>query len=269
MLENIKYLPEGKKIYVASDFHLGASYIGANKKRERTIVNWLDQVREDAYAIVLLGDIFDFWFEYRKVIPKGFIRLQGKLAELSDAGIHIYLFTGNHDMWMDDYFPSELGIPVYESTVSFTINSIRIQMGHGDGLGPGDYKYKLLKRLFRNGFLRWAFGKIHPDYGIGLARKWSDHSREASMLNEKPFMGPKEFLFQHCIEVEKTDHHDFYVFGHRHLPIDMDISDNSRYINVGEWINFYTYAVFDGNNFSLHSFKDETIAEPVRIKSGK
>lgn len=266
MLENIQYLPEGKKIYVASDFHLGASYIGANRRRERTIVNWLKMVKHDAYAIVLLGDIFDFWFEYGKVVPKGFVRLQGKLAELSDSGIQIAMFTGNHDMWMRDYFPTELGISVYKEPVSLTINSVRIQMGHGDGLGPGDYKYKLLKKLFRNRILQWSFGWIHPDWGIGLATRWSDHSRESSMLNEKPFMGAREYLFQYCIEVEKTHHHDYYVFGHRHLPIEMEISHNSRYINVGEWINFYTYGVFDGSKFSLLSYKDEPVVYSVTTK---
>lgn len=257
MQQKIVDLPEGKKIYIASDFHLGATYIGANRKREKVIVNWLNKIRDDAHTVILLGDIFDFWFEYKHVIPKGFIRLQGKLLEMVDEGINISMFTGNHDMWMFDYFPLELGIQVYKEPITFKVNGINIMMGHGDGLGPGDHKYKFLKKIFQNKFLQWAFSILHPNLGIGIARRWSDHSREYSMSNEKPFMGENELLYRYCQEIEKENHHDYYIFGHRHLPMEMNITENSKYINVGEWINYYTYSVFDGLTLKLLSFKDE------------
>jgi UDP-2,3-diacylglucosamine hydrolase len=257
MLKNYEHLPEGKKVYFASDFHLGASYIGANRKREKIVVNWLNKIKEDAHTIILLGDIFDFWFEYKHVIPKGFIRLQGKLVELADSGINIAFFTGNHDMWMFDYFPTELGIQVFKHPLSLNINSIKILMGHGDGLGPGDHKYKLLKRVFENRVLQWAFSKIHPNLGIGLARRWSDHSRETSMNQEKRFLGNNELIYRYCQELEKEIHHDYYIFGHRHLPMEVQLNENSHYINVGEWINYYTYCEFDGSKVKLLNFKDE------------
>lgn len=267
MLKNFEHLPPGKKVYFASDFHLGASYIGGNQKREKIIVNWLNKIREDAHTIILLGDIFDFWFEYKHVIPKGFVRLQGKLVELTDEGINIAFFTGNHDMWMFDYFPNELGIQVFKQPISLTINSSRILMGHGDGLGPGDRKYKYLKRLFENRLLQWAFANIHPNLGIALARRWSDHSREYSMNNEKPFMGEKELIYQYCLQMEAREHHDFYIFGHRHMPMEIKINETSHYINVGEWINFYTYCAFDGTTAKLLSFKDEAAALKKSKKS--
>jgi UDP-2,3-diacylglucosamine hydrolase len=257
MLKDFEHLPDGKKVYFASDFHLGASYIGANRKREKIIVKWLDTVKEDAHSIILLGDIFDFWFEYKHVIPKGFIRLQGKLVELADNGINIAFFTGNHDMWMFDYFPTELGIRVFKHPMSMRINSVKILMGHGDGLGPGDHKYKFLKKVFENRFLQWAFSKIHPNLGIGVARRWSDHSREYSMSQERQFMGNDELIFRYCQKMEMDNHHDYYIFGHRHLPMDVEINENSRYINVGEWISHYTYGIFDGVKVRLQSFKDE------------
>lgn len=257
MPKEVVTLPAGKKVYVASDFHLGATAISANRKREQIVVNWLNSIKEDAALIILLGDIFDFWFEYKHVIPKGFVRIQGKLAELADAGIDMMIFTGNHDLWMFDYFPTEFGITVYHEPFSITLNDKKVMVGHGDGLGPGDNKYKALKKIFRNRFLQWAFSLIHPNLGIGLAKRWSGHSREASYRNQKPFMGEEEPIYLHCREVEKKQHHDYYIFGHRHLPMEIDVNAKSKYINVGEWINFFTYGEFDGIEFRLMSFKDE------------
>jgi UDP-2,3-diacylglucosamine hydrolase len=248
-------LTSGKKIYFASDFHLGVPDYASSVAREKRIVKWLNEVSKDAQAIYLLGDIFDFWFEYNKAIPKGFIRLQGKLAELRDAGMPIYFFTGNHDMWMFDYFEKEMGIVIYREPLLLTSENHKLLIGHGDGLGPGDNTYKLLKKIFASSFSQWLFARIHPNLGIAIANHWSRQSRIANKKMEEKFQGEeKEFLLTYCRELEKNTHHDFYVFGHRHLPLDLKVGEGSRYINLGEWVHFNTYAVYDGQHMELKSF---------------
>jgi UDP-2,3-diacylglucosamine hydrolase len=202
-----------------------------------------------------MGDIFDFWFEYKYVIPKGFIRLQGKLAELRDQGIPIIFFTGNHDMWMFSYFPLELGIPVYRDPQRIQVGNHRLLIGHGDGLGPGDRTYKIIKKFFNSSFCQWLFARIHPNLGIAIANYWSRKSRISNERKEEKFAGEEnEFLLTYCKELEEREHHDFYVFGHRHLPLNLMVNENSRYINTGEWVHFKTYAVYDGKNVELREF---------------
>ncbi|MEQ8478007.1 UDP-2,3-diacylglucosamine diphosphatase [Fulvivirga sp.] len=248
---------DGKKIYFASDFHLGAPNKEESLKRERRIVRWLDSIREDAHSIYLVGDIFDFWFEYKHAIPKGFIRLQGKLAELKDAGIPVIFFTGNHDMWMFDYFPKELDIPVYREPRQLIVGDKKLLIGHGDGLGPGDHTYKFLKLIFEGKFWHWLFARFHPNLGIGFATRWSRSSRVSNEKKEEDkFLGDREFLWQYSKDVEKNEHHDYYIFGHRHLPLNLEVGEaNARYFNLGEWVNFNTYGVFDGDKFDLLTFE--------------
>jgi len=256
MLKPIDSL-QGKKLYFASDFHLGAPSHEKSLERERRIVRWLDSVKHDAHTIFLLGDIFDFWFEYRHAIPKGFARLQGKLAELSDAGLPIVFFTGNHDMWMFDYFPKEFNIPVYKEPQQLIVGNHKLLIGHGDGLGPGDRSYKFLKKVFANKLSQWLFARIHPNLGIGIANYWSQHSRISNdKKNEDSFKGDKEFLWQYCKDIESKEHFDYYIFGHRHLPLDLEVGDNSRYFNLGEWVNYDTYGVYDGAQFELLKFEE-------------
>jgi UDP-2,3-diacylglucosamine hydrolase len=248
-------LPQNKKIYFASDFHFGVPNYESSLRREKLVVAWLDQIKHDAHSIYLLGDIFDFWFEYNQSIPKGFIRFQGKLAELRDAGIPIYFFTGNHDMWMFDYFTKQLDIPIYREPQELIINSKKFLIGHGDGLGPGDTVYKIQKKFFASKICQWLFARIHPNLGMGIAQVWSKYSRIANTKHEEKFNGEEnEFLLTYCREVEKTSHHDFYIFGHRHLPLDLSVTPNSKYINLGEWVHFNTYGEFDGNSVSLKTF---------------
>lgn len=255
-MEHSIQLAEGKKIYFASDFHLGVPDYQSSLAREKRIVAWLNTVSKDAQAIYLLGDIFDFWFEYNKAIPKGFIRLQGKLAELRDAGMPIYFFTGNHDMWMFDYFEKEMGIIIYREPQILKIGSNKMLIGHGDGLGPGDSTYKILKKIFASKTCQWLFARIHPNLGITIADKWSRHSRIANTKMEEKFQGEEnEFLLTYCRELEQHTHHDFYIFGHRHLPLDLKVGENSRYINLGEWVHFDTYASYDGKNVELKKFE--------------
>lgn len=245
----------GKKIYFLSDFHLGSPDAQISLQRERLIVRFLEEIKNQAHAIFFVGDMFDFWYEYRKVVPKGFVRILGKIAELSDAGIQIHFFVGNHDMWMKNYFRQELNVPVYFDPKEFEFNNKKFLVGHGDGLGPGDYGYKTLKKIFRNPVCQWLFGTLPPVAGIGLAHYFSSKSREADHGLEEVFMGEeKEWLLIHSKKVLQQKHVDFFIFGHRHLPIDFRLNNKSRYINLGEWMNFCTYAVFDGEHLELRSY---------------
>ena len=249
-------ISSGKSIFFASDFHLGAPNKAESYERELKIIRWLDSIKSSASAIFLVGDLFDFWHEYKKVIPKGFIRFQGKLAELVDAGISLYIFTGNHDMWMYGYFTEELGIPVLRKPTVVTAGNKRIFVAHGDGLGPGDHQYKILKKVFDNSICQWLFRQIHPDLGMRIANLWSAQSRISSSSDDTAkFLGDGEWLLTYAKEQETKTHHDFYVFGHRHLPIDVPVSEDSQYINLGEWVNYYTYAEFNGKDFVLHRFE--------------
>ncbi|MBS1655853.1 MAG: UDP-2,3-diacylglucosamine diphosphatase, partial [Bacteroidetes bacterium] len=251
-----------KKIYFLSDFHLGAPNYASSLEREKLIVQFLDEIKDLAAEIFIVGDMFDFWYEYRTVVPKGFVRLLGKLAELTDKGIKIHFFVGNHDMWMKDYLQKEFNIPVYFEPAEFEFSGKQFLIGHGDGLGPGDHKYKLLKKIFRNPLCQWLFGVLPPYMGMGLANYLSRRSRAQTGTSEETFLGEdKEWLIIYCKEVLMKKKIDFFVFGHRHLAIDFRLSGNSRYINLGDWIHYYTYAVFDGEDMSLRSYKglDEKI----------
>jgi UDP-2,3-diacylglucosamine hydrolase len=248
-------LPPDKKVYFLSDFHLGVPDAATSLQREKVIVTFLDSIKPDAYTIFLVGDMFDFWFEYRHVVPKGYVRLLGKLAELSDAGIQLHFFVGNHDMWMKNYFQQELGITVYFQPQTFTFNNTSFYIGHGDGLGPGDQGYKMMKKVFRHPVAKWLFSILPPAIGVGLAQYFSRKSRGAEGHIEEKFLGEeKEWLLIYSRDVLQKQKHNFFVFGHRHLPIDYRLTTESRYINLGEWMNFYTYAVFDGTDMELKSF---------------
>lgn len=261
-----------KKIYFLSDFHLGAPDHAASLEREKLIVRFLDEIKGEASEIFIVGDMFDFWYEYRKVVPKGAVRLLGKLAELSDAGIRLHFFVGNHDMWMRDYFQQELNIPVYFEPMRFERNGISLLVGHGDGLGPGDHGYKRLKKIFRNPVCKWLFGILPPVAGMGLAHYMSRRSRAQTGGKEEVFLGEeKEWLIIYCRERLKKEHFDYMIFGHRHLAIDFRLQPlgdaakegtrPSRYINLGDWMRYFTYAELDGDKMELRSYtgKDEKI----------
>lgn len=252
-------LKDGQKIYFASDFHLGAPNHQESRQREQQIIKWLDQISSDAAALFLVGDIFDFWFEYKHVIPKGFIRLQGKLAALADQGIPIYLFVGNHDMWMFDYFKEELNLDIHYDSQEFDINGKSFLVGHGDGLGPNDRFYKFIKRIFRNKGCQWLFGRLHPNLGMWIAQTWSNKSRKSHGVQDEKFHGDGEHLTAYCRSVSKTKSYDYFIFGHRHLPIKVPINDSCTYFNLGEWINYQTYGVFDGDNMELRAFEKDLV----------
>lgn len=251
-------VPEGKKVYFSSDNHLGAPTSEASLPREKKFVRWLDTVQEDAAAIFLLGDLFDFWFEYKMVVPKGFVRTLGKLAELRDKGIPIYFFVGNHDLWMRDYFETELNIPVFYDSTAFLINKKKFLIGHGDGKGPNDKGYKRMKKVFTNPVCKWFFRWLHPDIGVRLGQYFSVQNKLLSGEEDHRFLGEdKEWLVQYAKRKLETTAYDFFVFGHRHLPMKVGVSATSFYFNLGDWIGYYTYGVFDGKNFQLEVFESE------------
>jgi UDP-2,3-diacylglucosamine hydrolase len=246
-----------KNIYFASDFHLGSPDYAESRAREDRVVRWLSSIESGCSELFLMGDIFDFWFEYDTVIPKGFIRLQGKLAAMTDAGIKIYFFKGNHDMWVKNYFSDEMGIEIVSDEKVIERSGKRFFLHHGDGLGPGDRKYKMLRKIFRNPFCQWLFSIIPPRIGLGIANWWSGSSRSANHKDEV-FEGlENEWLAVYANQILLKEHYDYFVFGHRHLPLDLVLNEKSRYVNLGEWMNYNSYAVFDGNDLSLKYFEKE------------
>jgi len=228
-----------------------------SRRRELDFVQWLDTIKNDAAAIFLLGDVFDFWFEYRYVVPRGFVRLLGKLAELSDSGIPVHFFTGNHDQWIRNYLPYELNINIYHKPTEFELNGKCFLIGHGHEISLKNFTERVIHFSFSNRLLRILFAMIHPFWGVSFAKNWSKSHRRryGSVL---PFEGiEKELIYRYVRKKLAEKHYDFFVFGHRHLAMDIRAGENSRYINLGEWMEKQTYAVFDGKDMCLYSAKGE------------
>jgi UDP-2,3-diacylglucosamine hydrolase len=242
------------KIYFASDFHLGIPNRSASLEREKKIVRWLDTIKHDAKQIFLVGDTFDFWFEYEHVVPRGYVRLLGKLAELRDSGIDIQAFTGNHDLWMFGYFEEELQIPVHRNTIRFEANGKKFMVGHGDGVGPGDRGFKIMKSVFTNRIAQFLYSLLHPYLAFKLARYFSHNSR---MMNEEDtFLGEdKEWQIMYAKEILTKEHIDYFIFGHRHIVLDLPLKENSTFINLGDWVHHFSYAEFDGNICKIKYFE--------------
>jgi len=233
------------KIYFASDFHLGAPNLTGSHARERLIIKWLEEIKVDAESIYLLGDIFDFWFEYKKVVPKGFVRILGKLAELSDSGINIHLFTGNHDLWMKEYLTKEVGVKIHRNNSIISEQNKKLFIGHGDGLGNGDYFYKFLRRIFTSKICNWAFARLHPNFAFRIAHKWSKSSRKSGGANY--ISDEKEILLGYCKKQQQLNPVDYYLFGHRHIPMELVVDSKATYFNTGDWLSHNSYAVlFEG-----------------------
>jgi len=245
----------GKKTYFLSDAHLGMHSIGKSIEREKLLVKWMNEIQDDASEIYLLGDIFDFWYEYKKVIPKGFSRFLGKLTELSDNGIKVYFFIGNHDVWSFDYLKTECGVEIIRKPIFVNLDGKNFYLAHGDGLGPGDKGYLILKWAFHNKILQWFFSRLHPDFSLSLGQMWSKNSRLAKGIYTK-FEGKNEWLVQHAFEVLKDNEIDFFIFGHRHIPMHLKLNETSELICLGDWIVHFTYAVFDGEKIEVKQYKD-------------
>jgi UDP-2,3-diacylglucosamine hydrolase len=249
-------LQQQKKIYFISDLHFGTPDAHSSRARELKFVQWMEDVSVDAAEIFIVGDLFDFWHEYGTVVPKGFVRVQAAIAKAVDAGIKVSLFTGNHDLWQNDYFEKELGVTLYREPIERTWNGKQFLIGHGDGLGPGDHGYKFMKKVFTNPLCQWLFKWLHPDLGMQLAGYFSYKSRYANgTIPMESFQGEdKEWLIQYCKRKLQSKAYNYFIFGHRHLPIDFKFNDDCRYINTGDWLSYYTYAVFDGTTLELKTY---------------
>lgn len=244
-----------KNIYFASDFHLGVPNYASSLIREKLIVSWLDSIKQDAKAIYLVGDLFDFWFEFKTVVPKGFTRLLGKLAELSDAGIELHIFCGNHDLWQFGYLQQELGCNVYHNPITINLGDKKFHIAHGDGLGPKQKWFKFILSVYRNYFFQRLFAFFHPNIGIGIANWFSARSKKHTFTEDAVYYGDnKEYLMLYAKQFLTQTHVDYFVFGHRHLPMTRPVGENSQYVNLGDWMAYNTYAVFDGNELTLKTY---------------
>lgn len=253
------------KIYFASDFHLGAPNQSDSFEREKKIVSWLNEIEKDAQAIYLVGDIFDVWYEWKNTIPKGYVRLLGKLAELCDSGIPIHFFTGNHDMWTFGYLEKEIGLQVHKHPVQVEHQGKKIYIGHGDGLGPGDKHYKVLKKIFTSRLCQWLFSRLHPNTSFAIANYFSSSSRVSKSNADDRYKGDdNEWLVQYSKDILNSEHFDYFIFGHRHLPLDIQLSKNSKYINLGEWVNYNSYAVMGKGVLELKYYKS-SYSKPINI----
>ena len=242
--------------YFASDFHLGAPDERSSKEREQRVVDWLNFISKDATHLFLVGDVFDFWFEYKRVVPKGFLRIQAKIAQLVDKGIEVHLFRGNHDMWMFDYFEKELGVKIHADELEIELNQTKIRLAHGDGVGAGDRTYKIIKKIFRSKVSQWFFARIHPNFGLSLAQYFSKSSRKKTGHLDEEFKGLQfEYIYQYLKKNHPQLQADAYIFGHRHLPLQIK-EENLQYINLGDWIIFNSYVKFSRNDWELLQWKD-------------
>jgi len=250
------------KIYFASDFHLGIPDAVSSLKREKLLVSWLDKVSVDATAIFLMGDVFDFWFEYKFVIPKGYVRLLGKIAEITDNGIPVHLFRGNHDVWAFDYLNKELGVQLHRKSVVYDFDGKKLFLAHGDGLGPGDTGYKLLKKVFEFKPNQFLFRWLHPDLGARMGLYFSRQSRLANIAKEgkiiKLTSAEDEMLYQYAKrKAEEIPDIDYFVFGHRHVPLQEKVSEKAEVVILGDWINHFSYGVFENGKMRIEYFKKD------------
>lgn len=245
----------GKKIYFASDQHFGAPNRKESLLREQIFCDWLDEIKEDAQVLFLLGDLFDFWFEYKHVVPKGFVKVMAKIAQLKEEGIDVYFFVGNHDLWMNDYLEKELGLIVFKDKQEFSIDGKQFLIAHGDGLGPNDIGFKRMKKVFTHPFSNWLFRWLHPDIGVPLGNYMSRQNKLISGEEDVRFLGEeKEWLLTYCKQKLNEKAYDFFVFGHRHLPLSIPIG-KATYINLGDWIKYFTFAVYSAGEMSLEEYK--------------
>ena len=246
-------MTESKNIYFASDFHLGLAAGSPPVERERMVVKWLNSILHNAKEIYLLGDIFDFWWEYKLVVPRGFTRFLGTIATITDSGIPVHYFTGNHDMWVSDYLSKECGMTIHTAPVTTIFNGKKFHLAHGEGLGTKSRGYKLLLSIFRNKPLRIMYSSLHPSIGVGIGHKWSLSSRLGKGIT-KEFLGEeKEDLIRYAKSILETDNVDYFLFGHRHLAMSWKLQSNAEIVFLGDWIKNGSYAQWDGENLTLRT----------------
>jgi UDP-2,3-diacylglucosamine hydrolase len=244
-------LADNGKIYFASDFHLGLPAGSPPLVREKKVVAWLNSINHDAKEIYLLGDIFDFWWEYKLVVPRGFTRFLGTIATITDSGIPVHFFTGNHDMWVGDYLKSECGLIIHTAPITTSLNGKKFHLAHGEGLGTKDAKYKILLSIFHNRILRAMYSSLHPSIGVGVGHRWSLSSRLGKGIT-KAFLGEEEEdLIRYAKSVLKDDKIDYFIFGHRHLAMTYRLQQEAEIVFLGDWIKNGSYAVWDGETLTF------------------
>lgn len=248
-------MSEKGKIYFVSDVHLGAPALKNNRERELIFSRWLDEIKADVAELYLMGDIFDFWYEYKKVAPRGFTRVLGKIADLTDRGIPVHFFTGNHDVWVFDYLAEETGVQVHRKEILVDIYGKKFFLAHGDGLDKNDIGYLLLKKIFTNKPLQWLFSRLHPNFSFWLAHKWSASSRLSKSDIDDDFMVNQDGMYKFAADFLKNTPVDYFVMGHRHRMVCEKMDDNATFVLLGDWINSYSYGIFDGNTFELKKYK--------------
>jgi len=248
------------KTYFVSDAHLGSLYLEDRLANEKKLVRWMDSIKSDCEALYFMGDMIDFWFEYKQAVPKGYARFFGKIAEFTDAGIPVNWFAGNHDIWLFNYVQNELGVIVYREETEALIHGKKFYLAHGDGLGDPSRQFQILRKVFHCKINHKLFSWLHPDLGMKFGLSWAKHSRQKREYNPETYLGEdKEYLIQFSkkhVADQKADAADFYIFGHRHILLDLMISATSRVIILGDWFRLFTYASFDGTDFEVQSFED-------------
>jgi len=255
-----------KNVYFASDFHLGRDSLHTSAEREVLICQWLQDIKTTAEKIYLVGDLFDYWYEYRRVIPRGNDLFKSTLLQLRREGIPIEIFTGNHDLWMGDYFEQDLDIRVHKNPITVQHHNKSIHIGHGDGLGPGDHGYKFLKSIFSNRLCQWAFSRLHPNFALAFMDFCSKLGDKNQTERDRFVSFDQEWLVQFVETNHKSLNCDYYLYGHRHIPIIYDLSTgNSTYYNIGEWMNQYTYGVLENGELSLK----QHIRQDIEIYSNR
>lgn len=246
-----------KPIYFLSDAHLGSRGIPHGRTQERRLVRFLDSIKDKAGSIYLLGDMFDFWYEYKLVVPKGYTRLLGKISELTDNGVEVHFFTGNHDIWCGDYLQKECGVILHRQPQTCELGDKVFYLAHGDGLGDPDPKFKFLRWLFHNKMAQVLFSAVHPRWGVELGLTWAKHSRmKHGDGGDPPYMGEqREYLVCYAKEYLKTHPSiNYFIFGHRHIELDLMLSHQTRMMILGDWIDQFTYAVYDGRQLTLNNY---------------
>ncbi len=246
-----------KNIYFLSDAHLGSRAIEHSRTQERRLVNFLDSIKYKASAVYLLGDIFDFWYEFKLVVPKGFTRFLGKVSELTDMGVEVHFFVGNHDLWCGDYLSKECGMIIHREPLTTEIYGKEFYLAHGDGLGDPGKTFKLLRAMFHSRTLQILFSTIHPRWSLEMGLSWAKRSRLKHASEPEPeYMGEdKEFLVLYTKDYLKSHPNiNFFIYGHRHIELDLMLSASARVLILGDWITHFSYAVFDGENLFLETF---------------
>lgn len=244
-------------IYFLSDAHLGCRALTSGRTRERRLVRFLDSIKNKASAVYLLGDMFDYWYEFKQVVPKGHVRFLGKLAELTDRRVEVHFFVGNHDLWCHDYLTKECGVIMHYEPYTVEIEGRVFYMAHGDGLGETDRKFLFLRRVFHSPFLQKAFSSLHPDHSVALGLRWAGNSRrQHEQQGPAVFMGEDKEPLVAYSKAYLAEHPDvnYFLYGHRHIQIDLPLSDDARMIVLGDWIEQFTYATFDGKDVVLHNY---------------